>query len=213
MTISWTLERPLTATGYTISYSNTNNTGCFTDSRSGITTSWTSYSLTGLEEGTRYSITVTATLTRGGTEQDTIRATTRTAVPSAPPSSVMLSVVSSTSIDVHWERPENCRQWNGKITDYTVRYGEKGGDQQLWFPSGDSSGGMITLSGLTKQTVYTIEVAARTSAGTGVYSQPQNIETPDDVFIRLNGAVIPKHGYVAISHIGYTDDNTALLCI
>ncbi|CAI8047833.1 Neuronal cell adhesion molecule, partial [Geodia barretti] len=28
LTISWTLERPLTATGYTISYSNTNNTGC-----------------------------------------------------------------------------------------------------------------------------------------------------------------------------------------
>ena len=33
-----------------------------------------------------------------------------------------------------------------------------------------------------------------------------------DVFLILNGAVIPDHGYVAISHIG-SSDNTALLCI
>ena len=90
-------------------------------------------------------------------------------------------MVSSTSIDVHLGRPENCRQWNGEITGYFVRYREKGSGQRykLKLFSGDSSGGMTTLSGLTKQTVYTVEVAARTSAGTGVYSQPQNIETPD----------------------------------
>ena len=79
LTISWTLEETLTATGYTISYYNTNNIDCFTDSRSGITTSGTSYSLTGLEEGTEYSITVTATLTGGRTEQHTVTSTTRTA--------------------------------------------------------------------------------------------------------------------------------------
>ena len=33
-----------------------------------------------------------------------------------------------------------------------------------------------------------------------------------DVFLSLNGAVIPNHGYVAISDIGSTDD-TALHCI
>ena len=32
-----------------------------------------------------------------------------------------------------------------------------------------------------------------------------------DVFLSLNGAVIPNHGYVAISDIG-SSDNTALLC-
>ena len=32
-----------------------------------------------------------------------------------------------------------------------------------------------------------------------------------DVFLSLNGAVIPDHGYVAISDIGFSD-NTALLC-
>ena len=55
----------MNATSYTISYSNTNNTDCFTDSRSGIPASGTSHTLTGLEERTEYSITVTATLSEG----------------------------------------------------------------------------------------------------------------------------------------------------
>ena len=73
----------------------------------------------------------------------------------------------------------DCRHRNGEIAGYYVRY-RKEGDRERQRPLfGDSSGGMTTLTGLTKQTVYTVEVAARTSAGTGVYSQPQNIETPD----------------------------------
>ena len=71
----------------------------------------------------------------------------------------------------------DCTHQNGEITGYFVRYWEEGGHQSNGSLSGDSSGGMVTLSGLTKQTVYTVEVAARTSAGTGVFSQPQNIET------------------------------------
>ena len=43
--------------------------------------------------------------------------------------------------------------------------------------SGDSR--MTTISELTKETVYTVEVAAETSAGTGVYSLPLTIQTPD----------------------------------
>ena len=138
-------------------------------------------------------------------------------------------MVSSTNISVTWG-PVDCRHQNGEITSYYVRYGEEGGDQTHRFLPGDSSGGMDTLSGLTKQTVYTVLVAARTSAGTGVFSQPQNIETPDskhflsgvsscnslcvvyvDVFLSLNGTVIPDHGYVDISDIG-SRDYTALLC-
>ena len=83
------------------------------------------------------------------------------------------SVESSTSITVRWE-PVECRHRNGEIIDYYVRYGEEG----MRIVSGDSSGGTTTISELMKQTVYTVEVAARTSAGTGagVYS---TIETPD----------------------------------
>ena len=83
-----------------------------------------------------------------------------------------------------------CRDRNGMIIGYFVRYGEEGGGQREDLPVG----GMTTIiSGLTKQTVYTVKVAARTSVGTGVYSEPQTIRTPDseyypfavDLFIML----------------------------
>ena len=77
LTISWILENTLTATAYTISYFNT-NTDCFSDSStiSGIAGSQTMYTLTGLEEGTEYSITVSASLTGGRTAVDNITSTT-----------------------------------------------------------------------------------------------------------------------------------------
>ena len=79
VTISWTLEDRVTATSdYTISYSNT-NTQCFNDSNdiTGITATETT--LTGLQEGTQYSITVTVMLSDGGTGSDTTTATTMAA--------------------------------------------------------------------------------------------------------------------------------------
>ena len=95
--ISWSLEDSLTATAYIISYSNT-NTDCFTNSDTipDIAGSETMYTLTGLEEGTEYSITVTATLTGGGgTQQDTITAITMAAGESTSQS--YLSLLFSTS--------------------------------------------------------------------------------------------------------------------
>ncbi|CAI8050555.1 Receptor-type tyrosine-protein phosphatase delta, partial [Geodia barretti] len=170
LTISWTLEDSLTATSYTISYYNT-NTDCFTHSRSGISASGTSYTLDGLEEGTEYSITVTATLTgNGGTQEGSTTATTLTAAPSAPPTGVVVRVESSTSITVQWG-PVECRHQNGEITGYWARYGEEG-SSEVQMVSGDSSGGMTTVSGLTKEIVYTVQVAAVTSSGTGAYSDP-----------------------------------------
>ena len=78
VTISWTLNDSVTATSdYTICYSNTNNQ-CFNDSKdiTGITA--TEKTLTGLQEGTHYSITVTVMLSNGETG-GTITATTMAA--------------------------------------------------------------------------------------------------------------------------------------
>ena len=44
---------------------------------------------------------------------------------------------------------------------------------------------MATISELTKETVYTVEVAAETRAGTGVYSLPLTIQTPDSECVYL----------------------------
>ena len=80
LTISWTLAGGMTATGYTISYSNT-DTNCFThaDTITDIPGSETIYTLDDLKEGTEYSITVTATLSGGGTGENNITTSTMTA--------------------------------------------------------------------------------------------------------------------------------------
>ena len=80
LTISWALEEGVTATSYSISYSAT-DTSCFTGSNTipDIAGSETMYRLPGLEEGTEYSITVTATITGGGSQQDVAVGTTMVA--------------------------------------------------------------------------------------------------------------------------------------
>ena len=84
----------------------------------------------------------------------------------------------STAISVQWGPVEPCADQNGPITGYSVRYGEMGsGSTQNKTVSGDSS--MTTISELTKETVYTVEVAAVTRAGSGVYSDPLTIRSPD----------------------------------
>ena len=62
---------------YSISYYNT-NTDCFTDSDdiTGIANSERTYTLIGLQEGTEYSITVTALLSDEKTTEDSLTATT-----------------------------------------------------------------------------------------------------------------------------------------
>ena len=90
-----------------------------------------------------------------------------------------VSVESCTAISVQWGPVEPCADQNGPITGYSVRYGEMGsGSTQNKTVSGEDSR-MTTIYGLTKETVYTVEVAAETSAGTGVYSLPLTIQTPD----------------------------------
>ena len=207
--MSWELHDTLTATGYTISYTNT-NTECFTDSISGISASGTSHTVDNLEEGTQYSITLTVTLTGGGTLQDSTVAATLTvgqcsvlcsflyldsdththththlfltlssAVPSAAPTDVKVSFDSSTSITVQWGSVP-CIHQNGEITGYSVQYVAEGSSETgSEMMSRDSSGGTATISGLTRRTMYTVQVVAVNSAGMGVYSTPLPFETPN----------------------------------
>ena len=79
LTISWSLADGLTATDYTISYSNTDCPTDTYDDITGISPTKTMYTLPGLEEGTDYSITVTVSLSDGGTGEDSLTATTMTA--------------------------------------------------------------------------------------------------------------------------------------
>ena len=91
--------------------------------------------------------------------------------PSAAPTSVRESGVTSSSIIVQWGAV-NCIDRNGNITGYSVRYGVQGSGSTL---TRDVSGGSVTeatISSLMPSTTYSIQVAAVNSAGIGVYSDP-----------------------------------------
>ena len=66
LTISWTLADGVIVTEYIITYSNIDCLNDIYDDITGISDSETMYILTDLEEGTEYSITVTAILSDDG---------------------------------------------------------------------------------------------------------------------------------------------------
>ena len=93
--------------------------------------------------------------------------------PSASPTSVNVSEVTSSSITVQWGAVD-CIHRNGDITGYSVRYGVQGsavGDRTVEMVSGADTT-QTTISELSPSTTYSIEVAAVNSAGTGMYSDP-----------------------------------------
>ena len=210
VTITWTLGTETTASSYNISYTNTN---CFNITNTITGVNGSQYTLTGLEEGTEYSITLTASVVVEGSAGDTLTeeqtmeeeqiiedsalATTNitgwfiyfsllycdsllyNTAPSAPPADVRVLVNGSTSITVQWGSVP-CRQRNGEITGYLVQYVTVGSSEpQSMVVSGDSSSGGTATISVSKQTMYTVQVAAVNSAGTGEYSDLLTIETPD----------------------------------
>ena len=99
--------------------------------------------------------------------------------PSAAPSDVSESPVNPTTITIQWGMVP-CIHRNGEITGYSLQYGEMGSEHtQNMRVSGNSSGGMATISWLSPATMYTVVVAAENRAGTGVHSDPLTVETPD----------------------------------
>jgi hypothetical protein len=210
VTTSWTLTAGLTANNYTLSLCN-GDTHCFNYPCYDASTNETTLLLTGLEEGTVYNVVVAAHLTAGVTGVYNCTAITNTVAPSAAPTSVAVSVVNSTNFTVQWGLVD-CIHQNGEIIGYTVQYWEVENEHTIHplSATGDTSGGRLNLPPLSIVTMYSVRVAAKTSDGVGVYSEPITFTTPENVFLSLNGSVV-RSVYVRISDIGSTDD-TAPLC-
>ena len=101
--------------------------------------------------------------------------------PSAPPTSVSTSDVTSSSITVQWGEVD-CIHRNGDITGYSVRYGVQGsGSTQMLNVSGSATT-EATISGLESAAYYSIEVAAVNGAGTGEYSDVLTVLTLGELF-------------------------------
>ena len=203
ISLSWSVPSGLVVDSYEVIWERDTSGECPDEDEgsAAITDGSTSYTITGLEEDSNYTITVNATNAAGSAASDPVTGMTGEAgeglidmvymnrqpdqiissppVPSATPTSVNTSDVTSSSITVQWGAV-GCIHHNGDITGYSVQYGVQGsaeGDRTVVMVSGDSSGGMYEISGLTPSTTYTIEVAAVNSAGTGVYSDPTSVLT------------------------------------
>ena len=96
--------------------------------------------------------------------------------PSAPPSSVTVTGVTSSTITVQWGSVP-CIHQNGDITGYSVQYEVMGSGNTQTINVNGAGVTEATLSSLTPSTTYSVQVAAVNSAGTGVFSDNQSAIT------------------------------------
>ena len=73
ISLQWSVIDGVQPSGYTVSYSNTDNTDCFTisDTMSITDASDMDYVIEGLQEGTEYTVTVTLLRDDGPNDEDT----------------------------------------------------------------------------------------------------------------------------------------------
>ena len=119
------------------------------------------------EEKSRYSVTVKATDTRGGSA--TVGVTinvTDVSEPPARPEAPTVTPASSTSILVSWDAPENT---GPSITDYDYRYREA---LDSWTEVSNTTitATAVVIPGLTPGTSYDVDVRATNAEGTSDWS-------------------------------------------
>ena len=122
------------------------------------------------EEKSSYSVTVRVTDGRGGTDavNVTIRVTDVDGEAPATPFAPTVTTVSSTSLQVSWEAPDNT---GPPITDYDYRYRDSSGS---WTEVTNTTirDRTETIEGLAASTSYDVEVRAKNAEGTSEWSNP-----------------------------------------
>ncbi|XP_053561997.1 roundabout homolog 2 [Bombina bombina] len=130
-----------------------------------------------LKKGITYEIKVRPYFNEfQGMDSETKSARTTEEAPSAPPQAVIVQTVgsnNSTSISVSWDPPPTDHQ-NGIIQDYKIWC--LGNETRFHInKTVDAAIRSVVIGGLFPGIQYRVEVAASTSAGVGVKSDPQHI--------------------------------------
>ena len=132
--------------------------------------------LSGLEEDSDYTVTLTANSAVGTLVSNQVSATTSTAAPSGGPSSVTFGDSNSTSITVQWGEI-SCSERNGEITGYTVEYSS----------TDPPHNGSLTVFGVSRtlvvgdlipRTSYSFQVRAQEASSSSSVSGTANTATP-----------------------------------
>ncbi|CAI7989305.1 Tyrosine-protein phosphatase Lar [Geodia barretti] len=212
ISLSWSVPSDSVVTSYEVVWQRDTSGDCPIEDQgsSTLTGGSTSHDLLGLEESSRYTVTLTASNEAGSSDHsDPVTETTDTAAPSAPPGSIVATIHASTSIGLHWE-PVECIHRNGRIVGHSVRYEEvdSGSAGTQYVPGGSVT--QTTILELKQTTEYSIQVAAVNSVGTGVYSEPVTCITrhiassPTDVRAIQEGVASIRVSWIPPSPLGDT---------
>ena len=118
-------------------------------------------------------------------------------VPSAAP--VFTVSTTATSIAITWQSLPPCDE-NGVITNYTIAYKMKsGGFIEIVV---DAANRTVVISRLTPFTIYTIKMAASTSAGRGEFGQEVTVQTNESS--KPPSKQVPLYENVTINSYTYT---------
>lgn len=136
----------------------------------------TRYSIGGLSPYSEYEFRVMAVNNVGrGPSSSVVETRTSEQAPSSPPLHVQARMLSSSTMLVQWEPPE---EPNGQIRGYRVYYSTEH-DEPLsaWHKHHTDDSQLTTVSGLITDVTYSVRVLAFTSVGDGPPSDVLQIKT------------------------------------
>ena len=187
-------------TGFVVTWQRDVSVGCSDNGSITETGRFTSYTLTGLEPGDRYNITVAASNTAGsGPLSNAVTAMTTEIgktqsispwlvgwfdhftlcpAPSGAPASLTLGPVTANSVTLQWGAVP-CLHRNGEITSYTVIARNSDGIAER-IANINAAARQAVISGLTPSTQYTLSLAAVNGAGVGPFTTVP-LETPGEI--------------------------------
>ncbi|BEL05700.1 hypothetical protein Q0Z83_038910 [Actinoplanes sichuanensis] len=184
--VSWSAPANLgsgTLTGYTATASPGGQT-C-------VTAGATTCTITGLTNGSAYTVTVTATTTVGTSAASSPSSPVTPSVGPQPPIGVT-AVPGGGQVVVSWSAPADLG--SGTLTGYTAT-ASPGGRTCL-----TAGATMCTIAGLTNGTAYTVTVTATTTVGTSAASSPSSPVTPSVGPQSPTGVTaVPGGGQVVVS--------------
>jgi hypothetical protein len=134
----------------------------------------TSYTATGLTNGTAYVYRVSAVNSEGAGAHVQSASTTPQTVPLAPTN--VLTTPNNAYVTVRWTAPSD--SGGSVITDYIVQFSADAGSSWTTFADGTSTNLQTNVTGLNNGTAYIFRIAAVSAVGTGNYSTPSASATP-----------------------------------
>lgn len=172
ITITWDSGNPDPVSYYIIQYRAKSPDSKY-ETVDGITT--TRYSIGGLYPNTEYEFRVSAFNSIGqGPPSSKVEARTAEQAPASPPRNVHARIISSNTMMVRWEEPE---EPNGQIKGYRVYYTmDKDKIMSTWQIQNVQDSVITTIQSLVAGETYTICVLAFTSVGDGPPSDPIHVK-------------------------------------